>query len=123
MTHQITHSYQDGVLYFTAAKGLNTPESLPEWDQLHIISHEHEAKRILIEFKACGRISMTHCFDLIERFPFLCQRLTCKIALFEQHMCEEARDLLKFVETAATDRGAHIKLFGDLEEAKLWLGK
>ncbi len=66
---------------------------------------------------------MTHCFDLIERIPFLCRRLACKVALLEQHMEEEARELLKFVETAATDRGAHLKLFRDLEEAKLWLKK
>ena len=123
MTHQISHSYQDGVLHFTAAKGLNTPDSIPAWDQLHIISHEHEAKRILIEFKACGRISMAHCFDLIERIPFLCQRLACKVALFEQHMSEEARDLLKFVESTANIRGANLKLFRNMEEAKLWLGE
>ena len=64
---------------------------------------------------------MEHCFDLIERIPFLSKRLACKIALFEKHMGEETRELLRFMETAVTDRGANFKLFLELEEARLWL--
>ena len=66
---------------------------------------------------------MEHCFDLIEKIPLLSRHLACRIALFEKHMSEEARELLRFVETAISDRGAHFKLFDELEEAKLWLKK
>jgi len=124
MSYQVTHLHQDGVLHFVATGTMSTPETIGIWDQLHSKAHEHEAKRILIEcVSTSGRISMEHCFDLIEKIPLICRSLACKVALFEKHMSEETRDLLLFVETAITDRGAPFKLFCELEEAKLWLNK
>jgi hypothetical protein len=103
---------------------MNSPENITIWEHVMKVSHEHKAKRILIECAAAsGRISMAHCFELIEKIPNLCRMLACKIALFEKHMGEETRELLKFVETAAADRGAHFKLFNDMEEARIWLKK
>ncbi len=101
---------------------MNSGENVGMWHHVHAIAHEHQAKRILIECAAdSGRISMAHCLELIEKIPLLCRRLACKVALFEKHMGEETRDLLTFVENAATDRGAHFKHFSELEEARLWL--
>lgn len=124
MSHQVTHSHQDNVLHFVATGTMNTPENSGIWKHIHTTAHEQEAKRILIEcVSTSGRISMEHCFDLIEKIPPLCRQLACKVALFEKHMTEETKDLLLFVETAVTDRGAPFKLFFELEEAKIWLKK
>lgn len=120
----IKHFHEDDVLHIVATGSMGLEETLSMWEHMQTLAHEHNAKRILIECAAsCGRISMTHCFDLIERIPFISRHLACKIALFEQHMSEEARDLLRFIETSVMDRGAHFKLFFELEEAKLWLKK
>jgi hypothetical protein len=125
MPHLIKHLHEDDdVLHVIASGPMNLGETASMWDHMQTLAHEHNAKRILIECAAsCGRISMTHCFDLIERIPFMSRHLACKIAMLEQHMSDEAHDLLRFIETSVTDRGAHFKLFRELEEAKLWLKK
>jgi len=124
MSHLIKHLHDDDVLHFIVSGEMNLPENVSMWEQVQNLAHQHSAKRILIECAAsCGRISMMHCFDLIERIPFMSRHLACKIALFEKHMEKEARDLLRFIETSVTDRGAHFKLFFEIEEAKLWLKK
>ena len=122
MSNFIKHLHDDDVLHIIASGPMNLEASVCMWDQVQKLAHDHSAKQILIECAAsCGRISMTHCFDLIERIPFTSRQLACRIALFEKHMSEEARDLLRFIETSVTDRGAHFKLFFEMEDAKLWL--
>jgi len=124
MSPPVTHSNQDGTLHFVASGAMNNGENTYIWDHVQTVALEHTAQRILIECDAaCGRISMEHCFDLIEKMPTISRRLGCKIALFEKHMSEEAREVLKFVETSVTDRGARFKIFFDLEEAQIWLRK
>lgn len=124
MRDKISHLKDGDILHFTASGAMNSGDDTHMWEYMKTVSHEKQAKRILIECTTpCGRISMEHCFDLIEKIPFISRHLACKIALFEKHMSEETRELLKFVETAVTDRGAHFKLFGELEEARLWLNK
>lgn len=124
MSRLIKHSYDDNVLHFIAHGEMNKSETVSMWEHMQNLAYEQNAKRILIECAAsCGRISMEHCFVLIERIPFLSRQLACRIALFEKHMSGETRELLRFIETAVTDRGAHFKLFLELGEAKLWLNK
>ena len=124
MPQLIKYLYKDNIHHFIASEPMSMRENVNMWEQMQNLAQEHNAKRILIECAAsCGRISMTHCFDLIERIPFMSRQLACKIALLENHMNEEARDMLRFIETSVTDRGAQCKLFSELEEAKLWLTK
>ena len=122
MSHRVCHSHLDNVLHITVEGALNSADTASLWEQAHTLSVEHEAKRILIECPGGPeRISMAHCFELIEKLPQLSRRLACKIALLKQDAGDETRELLKFVETAAADRGAHLKLFFDPEEAKIWI--
>jgi hypothetical protein len=124
MLHTVTHTHQDGVLHIKATGAMNRSESVRIWEQVQSISHKHPAERILIEcIPTSGRISMEHCFELIDRVPLISRCLACRIALFGQHMGDEMRELMKFVETAVTDRGAQFKLFFELEEARLWLNR
>lgn len=124
MSHPISHLNQNGVLHFIAIGEMNNAEYTGMWEYVQRVAHQNSAKRILIECAdSCGRISMEHCFDLIEKIPAISRNLACKIAFFKKHMSEETRELLRFVETAVTDRGAHFKLFFEMEEAKLWLKK
>lgn len=112
------------MLHITTTGSLNNSDNIGIWEKVNEVSKEHQAKRVLIECRAApGRISMDHCFELIEKLSQLCRSLACKVAFFKHHAGDETRELLRFVETAASDRGAHMKLFFDLEEAKLWVRK
>lgn len=122
MSLPVRHSHENGVVHFVASGSMHQGETFHIWKHIQDIAHQYQAKRVLIEYSAsCERISMEHCFDLIEQIPVMSRHLACKIALFEQHMSEEARELLKFIEASVTERGAHLKLFCKLEEAHLWL--
>ncbi len=119
---ELSHSNHNGVLHIKTRGALNRPENLHVWEQVQSISNEHQAKRVLIECDpTSSHISMEHCFELIEKIPLISRCLACKIALFEHQISGEMHELLKFVETAVTDRGAHFKLFQELEEARHWL--
>ncbi|QHI69514.1 hypothetical protein [Tichowtungia aerotolerans] len=124
MSYQISHSYQDDVLHITVSGILNNPDTLLVWHQVVEISHGHRPRAILLECSLnADRISMDHCFELIDRLPLLCRLLNCRIAIFGRKIEDETRDLLKFVETATRDRGAKVKLFGAIENARFWLKK
>jgi hypothetical protein len=110
------------MLHISICGVFNHVDSLPVWQQVFELSHQTRPLGILIELTLhADRISMDHCFEIIERLPLICRLLDCKIAVFGKKAGNEARELLKFVETASRDRGARVRLFDALEDAKLWL--
>ena len=122
MSDRVSHIYDDDVLHITVKDALHNADHLPVWSRVFDISHQHGSERILLECVLnSDRISMAHCFEMIDRLPFLCRLLDCRIAMFEQNAGDEARELLRFVETAAQDRGASLRLFCGKDEATLWL--
>lgn len=122
MSYQVSHTHKDDTLHISVSGIFNHVDSLPVWQQVFELSHQIQPRSILLECTLhADRLSMDHCFELIDRLPLICKLLECKIAIFGKKIGDEARELLKFVETASCDRGARVKLFHAAEDAHHWL--
>lgn len=124
MSYKVLHEKKDGILHVTAGGLFNTAQTVTVWQEVFDLALSERPQGMLLEITLLAdRISMDHCFELIERLPLLSTLLGCKIAILCGQPSGEAAELLKFIETAARDRGANVKLFGAPDDARFWLKK
>lgn len=122
MSYNLKHIHKDNILHVTLKGTLSHANHLDVWKQIFDLSQGHTPIGILLEcILSTQRISMTHCFEMIDRLPLLSSLLNCRVALCETESGDEVHDLFRFVETAAQDRGANLRFFNTAEDARLWL--
>ena len=123
MSYNLTIEKKEDVLWVTATGNRSLQTVLAMSKDIFAACVEKKVKKVLADVRALeGRLNMIEAFDIPDKyFPKMRNRsVITRNAIVD---LKEYENSYKFFENVAVNRGFHLRIFPNIEEALEWLTK